>query len=85
MKDGYRQESLVDLETMKLYSDEMREIVSNGSLVNKKTFIRGFVRDIRVTGGKAILSYSPPSLPDKVELDLEGVPPIVHHGGRYWA
>ena len=33
---------------------------------------------------KAVLSYSPPDLPDKIELNLKGVPRIVQHGGRYW-
>ena len=32
----------------------------------------------------AVLSYSPPDLPDKIELNLKGVPRIVQHGGRYW-
>ncbi|MFC1978137.1 hypothetical protein ACFLWS_07770 [Chloroflexota bacterium] len=34
-------------------------VTSNGSLANKKAFVRGFVQDIRVTGEKAVLSYSP--------------------------
>ena len=42
------------------------------------------MKDIRVPGEKAILSYSPPGLPDKVEINLEGVPRIVQYGGRYW-
>ncbi len=62
----------------------MQEIIREESLAHRKAFIRGFVKDIRVTGEKAVLSYSPPGLPDKVELNLEGVPRIVQHGGRYW-
>ena len=66
------------------YAAEMKEIIREGSLAHRKAFIRGFVKDIRVTGEKAVLSYSPPGLPDKVELNLEGVPRIVQHGGQYW-
>ena len=80
-----RRVELIDLETMTGYAAEMQEIIREGSLAHRKAFIRGFVKDIRVTGGKAILSYSPPGLPDKVELDLKGVLPTVQYGGRYWA
>ena len=61
----------------------MQEIISEGALAHRKAFIRGFVKDIRVTREKAVLSYSPPDLPDKEELNLEGGPRIVQHGGRY--
>jgi len=77
-----RRVELIDLETMTSYAAEMQEIVREGSLAHRKAFIRGFVKDIRVTGEKAVLSYSPPGLPDKVELNLEAVPRIVQHGGR---
>jgi len=77
-----RRVELIDLETMTGYAAEMQDIICEGSLAHRKAFIRGFVKDIRVTGGKAVLSYSPPDLPDKVELNLEGVPRIVQYGGR---
>ncbi|MFH1031444.1 MAG: hypothetical protein V1767_02605 [Chloroflexota bacterium] len=64
------------------YATEMQEIVREGSLIHKKAFIRGFVKDIRVTGEKAVIIYSLPGLPDKEELDLGGVPRIVQYGGR---
>ena len=67
---------------MKGYTNEMQEIVLNGSYANKKAFIRGFVQDIRVTGDKVVITYFPPGLPDKVEFDIEGVPRIVQCGGR---
>ncbi len=73
---------LIDLETMTGYAAEMQEIVREGSPAHRKAFIRGFVKDIQVAGEKAVLSYSPPDLPDKIELNLKGVPRIVQHGGR---
>jgi hypothetical protein len=30
------------------------------------------------------LSYFVPSLPEKVAIELDGVPPTVQYGGRYW-
>ncbi len=73
---------LIDMETMARYVADMREIVRDGSLTHKRAFIKGFVRDIRVTGDKAVISYVMPELPDKSELDLDAVPRIVQHGGR---
>ncbi len=79
-----RRVELIDLETMTGYAAEMQDIICEGSLAHRKAFIRGFVKDIRVTGEKAVLSYLPPDLSDKVELNIEGVPCIVQDGGRYW-
>ena len=56
---------------------------NNLSLVHRKAFIRGFVKDIKVTGDKAMMTYTMPELPEKVELDIGGVPRSVTHGGRY--
>ncbi len=77
-----RSVELIDMKTMTGYAIEMKEIIREGSLVHRKAFIRGFVKDIRVTGEKAVLSYSLPDLPDKVELNLKVVPRIVQYGGQ---
>ena len=77
-----RRVELIDLETMTDYAAEMQDIICEGSLAHRKAFIRGFVKDIRVTEKKVVLSYSPPDMLDKVELNPEGVPRIVQYGGR---
>jgi site-specific DNA recombinase len=74
----------IDMETMTHYVAEMQEIISQGSLANKKAFIRGFVKDIRVTGDEAVMNYSIPGLPINDKLDFNGVPRTAQHGGRYW-
>lgn len=79
-----RRVELIDLETMTGYASEMQGIVLEGLPAHRKAFICGFVKDIRVAGEKAVLSYSPPGLPNKVELNLEGVPRIVQYGGPFW-
>jgi site-specific DNA recombinase len=73
---------LIDMKTMTKYALEMQQIVREGTLVHKRTFIKGFIKEITVTGKKAVMKYSLPNLPESVELDLEGVPRTVQYGGR---
>jgi site-specific DNA recombinase len=66
----------IDMETMTHYVSEIQEIIE-GSLANKKAFIRGFAKDIRVTGDEAVMNYSLPSLLMDNRLDFDGVPRTV--------
>ena len=79
-----RRVELVNLETMTEYIADMQAVLRGGTLVERKAFIRSFVKDIRVSGNDAVLIYSVPELPEKVSLEEAGVPRIVQHGGRYW-
>jgi len=76
--------NLVKLEIISGYVDELHELLKEGSLAERGTFIRSFVKEIRVTGNEAGLSYSIPLLQEKVAIEKEGVLPTVHCGGRYW-
>ena len=70
------------LEEVRECTTDLRNVLECGSLAERKAFIRGFVKDIIVTGRNAVLNYSPPGLPEKAELNLGGVPRIVQYGGR---
>ena len=67
-----------------VYATEMQEIIREGSLAHRKAFIRSFVKDIRVSGDQAMITYSIPEVPENVSLREVGVPPIAQRGGRYW-
>ena len=79
-----RKVELVDLKTMTEYITDMQVVLQEGTLIERKAFIRSFVKDIRVTGNDAVLTYSIPELPEEVSLEEVGVPCIVQRGGRYW-
>ncbi len=79
-----RRVELVNLETMTEYIVDMQAVLREGTLVERKAFIRSFVKDIRVSGDDVVLIYSVPELPEKVSLEEIGVPRIVQRGGRYW-
>ena len=60
----------------------MQAVLREGTLVERKAFIRCFVKDVRVSGDEAVLTYTMPELPEKVSLGEARVPRIVQRGGR---
>jgi len=75
---------LVDLNTMTGYITEMHEVLSEGTLTERRAFIRSFVQEIKVIGNEALMTYSPPIPPERVALSGDTVPRIVHRGGPLW-
>ena len=61
---------------------DMQAVLREGTLVERKAFIRSFVKDIRVSGDEAVITYSIPEVPENVSLRKVGVPRIVQYGGR---
>jgi site-specific DNA recombinase len=78
-----RRVELTDLETISHYVEDLHDLLKEGSLTERRAFIRSFVREVRVTGYEAVLTYSMPLLPEKVAIEKEGVLPTVRYGGRY--
>jgi site-specific DNA recombinase len=78
-----RRVELADLETISHYVEDLHDLLKEGSLTERRAFIRSFVREVRVTGDEAVLTYSIPLLPEKVAIEKEGFLPIVQYGGRY--
>jgi len=77
-----RRVELADLETISGYVDDLQELLKEGSLVERRAFIRSFVREVKVTGNEVVLNYTVPMLPDGVTIEKEGVLPTVQYGGR---
>ena len=77
-----RRVELVDLKTMTEYIADMHAVLQEGTLLERKAFIRIFVKDIQVTGDEAVLTYSMPELPEKFSIGEAGVPRIEQRGGR---
>lgn len=79
-----RKVELADLETVSCYVDDLHNLLKEeGTLAERRAFIRSFVKGVKVTGGEAVLNYSIPILPEKIAIDKEGVLPIVQYSGRY--
>ena len=67
---------------MSHYVEDLHDLLKEGSLAERRAFIRSFVREVEVTGDEAILTYSMPLLPEKVAVEKEGVLPNVQYGVR---
>ena len=78
-----RKVELADLETISLYVNDLNDLLKQGSITERRAFIKSFIKEVRVTGDKAVLSHSMPILPEQVTIEKEGVLPAVHYGGRY--
>lgn len=77
-----RQVESIDLATMTGYITELQEILGQGTLTERRAFIRSFVQEVRVTGNEAVMTYSSPISSDNVTVDGDPVPRIVQRGGR---
>ena len=75
---------LADLKTVKGYVNDLRDTLDDGSLSDRRAFIRSFVKEIAVSQQEIRLSYTLPLLPDGLTEEKVGVLPIVRYGGRYW-
>ena len=72
-----RKVDLVNMETIVGYVDDLHDLLRKGLLAERRIFIRSFIREIRLSGEKAVLNYSIPDLPEKVTIEKDGVLPTV--------
>ncbi len=79
-----RKVELADMETVKSYVEDLRNLLEDSQLTERKSFIKSFVREVRVTGTEVLLSYNIPLSAGLASQETLVVPPIVHYGGRYW-
>lgn len=77
-----RRVELADVDTIKSYIEDLRNLLSQSSLAEKKSFVKSFVREVKVTGSEVTVNYTMPLLAGTVSEELAPVPHIVHNGGR---
>ena len=72
----------MDLATVEAYAEDLQAVLSEGSLTERKTFIKSFVKEVIVAPDEAVIRYAMPLPPSQVEE--ERVLCIVHDGGPGW-
>ena len=76
-----RRVELADLKTVTHYVADLRSLLEESTLAERKSFIRSFVKEVRVTGDEALLTYTMPLPPQGTCEDRVRVLSSVHHGG----
>jgi len=74
---------LASPETVKRYVKDLQQFIDSNELMERKSFIKSFVREIKVTGNEGRIKYTFPIPPDNHEEEGLGVLPTVCNGGRY--
>ena len=82
MKAGVTIGELADVETVARCVADLSSLLNESSLAERKSFVRSFVKEVKVTGEEVLLTYSIPMLPwGRTEEKLQ-VLSIVHYAGR---
>jgi site-specific DNA recombinase len=77
-----RRVELADEETVAHCVSDLRNLLSESSLAERKSFVRSFVKEVKVTGDSVLLTYTIPMLPKGLTEEMLPVLSIVHDGGE---
>ncbi len=72
---------LADVETVACCISDLRNLLNESSLSERKSFVRSFVKEVKVTGDEVLLTYTMPMLPKGITEEKLPVLSIVHDGG----
>jgi len=73
---------LADMKTVAGYVADLRNLLNESSLSERKSFVRSFVKEVKVTGDEVLLTYTIPMLPKGITEEKLPVLSIVQYGGR---
>lgn len=76
-----RKVEFASLETVTDYVDDLKNLLDESSLTERKSFIRSFVKEVKVTGDEVLLTYTLPLPPEGIPEEKVGVLSSVHYGG----
>jgi len=76
-----RRVEFADLDHITGYVEDLKKVLDSSSILERKAFIRSFVKDVKVTDNEVVLSYTMPWVSDKLPMDNEEVLPTVHMVG----
>jgi hypothetical protein len=63
------------------YVTDLRNVLSESPLAERKSFIRNFVKEVKVTGDEVLITYTLPMLPKGILEEKLLVLPTGHVGG----
>ncbi len=77
-----RRIELADENTVAHCISDLHDMLNESPLTERKSFIRSFVKEVKVTGDDVLLTYTIPMLPGRITEEKLPVLSIVHYGGR---
>ena len=78
-----RKAELADFNTIVKYVEGLRTVLMDSPLTERRAFVRSFVKEVKVTGNEALLSYTIPLPPGGIVEEKAKVLSIVQHGSAY--
>ena len=79
-----RRVELADSETVARYVADLHDLRNENSLAERKSFVRSFVKEVKVSGDEVLLTYTIPMLPGGMIEEKLPILSIVHDGGPLW-
>lgn len=70
-------------EIVKEYVKDLRNILNDSPLSERRAFIRDYVKEVNVTGDDVLLTYTIPLTPEGISEEKIAVLSNVQYGGRY--
>lgn len=86
IEDGLlnRKAELADLTMVVKYVEDLRLVLMDSPLTERRAFIRSFVKEVKVTGEAVTLYYTIPLPPSGIMEEKAGVLSIVQYGRASW-
>ena len=79
-----RRVELADMRTVTRYVEDLRNVLNEGSLAERRSFIKSFVREAVVKDNEVSLEYTFPMLKTGLQTENLGVLSTVQYGGPFW-
>jgi site-specific DNA recombinase len=79
-----RKVELADLNAIVAYVEDLKTVLMDSPLTERRAFIRNFVKEVKVTGDEVLLSYTIPLPPGGIVEEKAGVLSIVQRGSGGW-
>jgi chromosome segregation ATPase len=77
-----RRVELADKDIVTAYVEDLRNVLSESPLAERKSFVRSFVKEVKVTGDEVLVTYTIPMLPKGMLEEKLSVLSIGHDGGQ---
>ncbi|MBM4445135.1 MAG: recombinase family protein [Chloroflexi bacterium] len=74
-----------DDETVGRYVGDMKELLSESTIADRRSLVKSFVKEVKVTGSDVLLTYTSPMAAHGMLREGLSVLDTVQYGGLYWA